>query len=115
MYGNNGSFAPVKEGEELDVKVEAVGEKGDGIVKKDGFVIFVPGVNEGDEVRIKVTKVLKKVGFGEKVGDAEVKDEVPAQEAQPEEAPEDSEDFGEETDEEPSEEEPKEEAEEPKE
>ncbi len=60
--------APVSVGEELDVRVEAVGEKGDGIVKKNGFVIFVPGVKEGEEIRIRVTKVLAKVGFAEKVG-----------------------------------------------
>jgi len=53
VYGNfnqRRSFAPVKVGEELDVKIEAVGEKGDGVCKKNGFVLFVPGVKEGDEV-----------------------------------------------------------------
>ena len=63
------SFAPVKVGDELDVKIEAVGEKGDGIAKKDGFVLFVPGTKQGDEVRIKVTRVLQKVGFAEVVGE----------------------------------------------
>ena|SRR3989338_3168141 len=69
-YGNQRSFAPVKVGEELDVRIEAVGEKGDGIAKKRGFVLFVPGTNEGDEVRVRVTKVLKKVGFAESIGKA---------------------------------------------
>lgn len=63
------SFAPVSVGEELDVKIEAVGEKGDGICKKKGFVLFVPSTKEGDEVRVKVTRVLKKVGFAEVVGE----------------------------------------------
>src|SRR3989338_11706053 len=52
------SFAPVKVGDELDTKIEAVGEKGDGIAKKDGFVLFVPGVKAGDNVRIRVTRIL---------------------------------------------------------
>ena len=65
------NFAPVRVGEEIDVRIEAVGEKGDGVCKKKGFVLFVPGVQEGDEVRIRVTKVLRKVGFAEKVGAAE--------------------------------------------
>src|SRR3989344_9155496 len=65
------SFAPVKVGEELDVKIEAVGEKGDGIAKKDGFVLFVPGTKQGENVRIKVTRVLQKVGFAEVVGQAQ--------------------------------------------
>lgn len=63
------NFAPVKVGDELDVKIEAVGEKGDGIAKKDGFVLFVPGAKQGDEVRIRVTRVLQKVGFAEIVGE----------------------------------------------
>ena len=63
------NFAPVKVGDELNVKIEAVGEKGDGIAKKDGFVLFVPGAKEGDEVRIRVTRVLQKVGFAEVIGE----------------------------------------------
>ena len=66
MNRNWGSrVAPVKVGEELDVKIEAVGEKGDGVAKKDGFVLFVPNTKSGDEVRVRVTKVLPKVGFAE--------------------------------------------------
>ena len=68
-----GSFrprnAPVKVGDEIDVKIEAVGEKGDGVAKKDGFVLFVPGTKQGDEVKIRVTRVLQKVGFAEVVGE----------------------------------------------
>ncbi|MBI2650179.1 TRAM domain-containing protein [Candidatus Woesearchaeota archaeon] len=63
------NFAPVKVGDELDVKIEAVGEKGDGIAKKDGFVLFVPGTKQGDEVKIRVTRVLQKVGFAEVAGE----------------------------------------------
>ncbi|MBI2651181.1 TRAM domain-containing protein [Candidatus Woesearchaeota archaeon] len=64
-------FAPVNVGDELDVKIEAVGEKGDGIAKKEGFVLFVPNAKEGQEVRIRVTKVLRKVGFAEVVGESQ--------------------------------------------
>jgi len=102
-------FAPVKVGDELDVKIEAVGAKGDGIAKKEGFVLFVPGAKEGAEVRIKVTRVLRKVGFAEVLGDAqgEIQSDAP-QESAPrdkpreqdpppeEEPPQDTEDFGEE-------------------
>lgn len=104
MYGNQyQSVPPVKEGEELDVRIEAVGGKGDGIAKKDGFVLFVPGTKAGDEVRIRVTKVLAKVGFAEKVGAASqsapsAKPAAPKFDPKPEL---DSEDFGEEGSEEP--------------
>ena len=100
---------PVNVGDEVDVKIEAVGEKGDGIAKKDGFVLFVPGVKEGDEVRIKITRVSRKFGFAELVGQAESKpkesaapkksasqEAAPAEEPTPEVSSEDSEDFGEE-------------------
>ncbi len=107
------SFAPVRVGEEVDVKIEAVGEKGDGIARVKGFVLFVPGVKEGDEVKIKITKVLSKVGFAEVVGEGTVPEggapeqasDQPAEGTQEQEAPEepqpeDTEDFGEELEEE---------------
>ena len=73
-YGNSGgfrpqsNFAPVKVGDELEVTIDAVGGKGDGLAKKDGFVLFVPNTKEGDHVKIRVTKVLRKVGFAEVAG-----------------------------------------------
>ncbi len=62
------SFSPVKEGEEINAVIEAVAEKGDGIAKKAGFVIFVPGTKVGDKVKIKIKKVAKKVAFADVVG-----------------------------------------------
>ena len=106
-------FAPVKVGDELDVKIEAVGEKGDGIAKKEGFVLFVPNAKEGQEVRIRVTRVLRNVGFAEVVGEAgsapEQSEDADAEDqqeeetsdmpeegtAEPESQEEDTEDFGE--------------------
>ncbi|MBS3152389.1 TRAM domain-containing protein [Candidatus Woesearchaeota archaeon] len=85
------SFAPIKPGEELDVKIEAVGAKGDGIAKVKGFVIFVPGAKEGENIKVRITKVFRKVGFAEIVGQGS--------------APEESEDHQEEQYEDQSEEE----------
>ena len=134
MYGNQGgfkprSFAPVNVGDEVDVTVEAVGDKGDGIAKIKGFVLFIPNTKEGDNVKVKITKVLRKVGFADVVGDSsgkveeateeseeateeseeapaeeseeatEESEEAPAEEEKKEEAPEDTEDFGEDTEE----------------
>ena len=76
------TFAPVKVGDELDVKIEAVGEKGDGIAKKDGFVLFVPGTKQGDDVRIRVTRVLAKVGFAEVAGEKQSKETTDSEEEQ---------------------------------
>jgi len=106
--GFNKPFQPVKEGEELNAIIEAVAEKGDGIAKKSGFVIFVPGTKVGDKVKIRIKKVAKKVAFADVVGSydeseaaasqASTDQETPAavEQAEPEEdydASQDSEEF----------------------
>ena len=42
------SFAPVRVGDVVDLTIEAVGEKGDGVAKVKGFVIFVPKAKQGE-------------------------------------------------------------------
>lgn len=108
MYGNRprnnfnrgaGPTPPVKVGDELDVTIEAVGEKGDGIAKKNGFVIFIPNVKAGQQVRIKVTRVLRKVGFAEVVGaSAASSDEESSESETTEETEQSSDDSQEQTD-----------------
>lgn len=56
---------PVKVGDEVEVTVEAVASKGDGIAKKDGFVIFVKGTKEGDKVRVRITDVKARFAIGD--------------------------------------------------
>ncbi len=106
----NDKTAPVRVGEEVDVTIEAVGAKGDGIAKKEGFVIFVPNTSTGDTVKIRITKVLSNVAFAEvagKGGSSKQKSrdastgEGPAEESgssgnETVEQPVDTEDFGEE-------------------
>ncbi len=65
MFSNNESTAPVSEGETYSVTIEDIAREGDGIARVSGFVIFVPGTQVGDEVEVKVTKVLRKFAFGE--------------------------------------------------
>lgn len=95
------SIPPIREGDELEVKIEAVGEKGDGIAKVKGFVLFVPNTKEGDSVKVRVTKVLRRVGFAEVIGEAsgEEASEEEKEDFEEEAAPEDTEDFGEDTEE----------------
>ena len=96
---------PVKAGEIHEVSVRAVGEKGDGIAKVNGFVLFVPNVKKGDYVKIKITKVLPKVGFAEVVEKLEkpkrsskfaavTREELEVIEAPPSEEYEETDDFG---------------------
>jgi len=64
-YSGSSEPKPVKVGDEIEVKIEAVASKGDGIAKKDGFVIFIKGAKEGDTVKIKVTEVKERFAVGE--------------------------------------------------
>lgn len=58
---------PVEEGKEYEVEIDSVGEKGDGVAKIGGFIIFVPGVSKGDKVKVKISRVLRNYAFGEVV------------------------------------------------
>ncbi|ASI13989.1 TRAM superfamily RNA-binding protein [Candidatus Mancarchaeum acidiphilum] len=63
--GMSSTPKPVKVGDEIDVKIEAVASKGDGIAKKDGFVIFIKGAKEGEEKKIRITDVKERFATGE--------------------------------------------------
>jgi len=59
-FGGSRPFrpAPVKVGEEFDVKIESMSKRGDaGVAKVEGLVIFVGGTKVGDGVKIRITKV----------------------------------------------------------
>src|ERR1700756_4022469 len=58
---------PVEEGQEIDVTVESVGRRGDGIARFNNFVIFVPGTNAGEKVKIRITGVRNNFATGEVV------------------------------------------------
>jgi predicted RNA-binding protein with TRAM domain len=69
-YGERRGFSsPINVGETYDVTIEDVGRDGDGIARIEGFVVFVPNTKKGDKVKIRVTKVSRKVGFAEIVAD----------------------------------------------
>jgi predicted RNA-binding protein with TRAM domain len=61
----SGAPKPVKVGDEVEVKVEAVASKGDGIAKKDGFVIFIKGAKEGDTLKVRISEVKERFAVGE--------------------------------------------------
>ncbi len=77
--------APVAVGEEYDVEITEVGSRGDGIARVKNFVVFVPNVNKGDKVRIKIKELRGRSAVGEVVGSgaasAEATEEAPAEEA----------------------------------
>jgi len=74
-YGNRGGFGrgsgsfnkPVEVGKEYSVNISDTSRRGEGIAKIDGFVVFVPGTKQGQNVRIKVTRVSERFASGEVV------------------------------------------------
>ncbi len=62
-----GTPAPVEIGKEYDVKIEDIAREGDGIARVEGFVIFVPDTQVGDQVKIQIDKVMRRFAIGHKV------------------------------------------------
>src|SRR6266571_1085950 len=67
---------PVQEGQEIDVTIDSVGRRGDGIARMNNFVIFVPGTNAGDKVKVKITMVRDTFATGEVVGKSQEEGET---------------------------------------
>jgi len=74
-YGNRGGFGrssgsfnkPVEVGKEYNVSISDTSKRGEGIARVNGFVIFVPGTRQGQNVRIKVTQVSERFASGQVV------------------------------------------------
>jgi predicted RNA-binding protein with TRAM domain len=65
--GGSAPAAPVEVGKEYDVKIEDIAREGDGIGRVEGFVIFVPGTQVGDQVKIQIDRVMRRFAIGHKV------------------------------------------------
>ena len=63
MFREESRSVPVEEGEVYDVTIQDLARQGDGIARIEGFVVFVPNTSVGDEVQIKVERVLPKFAF----------------------------------------------------
>ena len=68
-YGQNPRppTSPVEEGKVYEAKIEDMGREGDGLCRVENFVVFVAGTKVGDTVKFRITKVLRRVAFGEVV------------------------------------------------
>lgn len=66
----SGSEPPVEAGETLEVDIEDLGDKGDGIARiGPGYIIFVPGTDVGDRVEIEITEARENFGFGDVINE----------------------------------------------
>ncbi len=50
-----------------EVTITDIGERGDGIGKIEGLVIIVPDATPGETVKVRISRVERKVAFGRKV------------------------------------------------
>src|SRR2546428_13186739 len=78
-YGNRGDFGrgsgsfnkPVEVGKEYNVSISDTSKRGEGIARIEGFVVFVPGTRQGQNVRIKVTQASERFASGQVVQSSE--------------------------------------------
>jgi predicted RNA-binding protein with TRAM domain len=61
------AMAPVEEGKVYEAKIEDIGREGDGLARIQNFVVFVPGTKVGDQVKVRITRVHRRMAFGEVV------------------------------------------------
>ncbi len=59
--------APVKEGQEINVIINDIGTRGDGIARIQNYLIFVPQVKVGERLKVKILKVGRKFASAEKI------------------------------------------------
>ncbi|MCJ2511873.1 MAG: translation initiation factor IF-2 subunit beta [Thermoplasmata archaeon] len=55
--------APLVEGKVYEVMIQDIGKKGDGIAKKDKYIIYVPGTAKGSIVKIRIDKITGNIAF----------------------------------------------------
>jgi predicted RNA-binding protein with TRAM domain len=66
-YERDRGPVPVEEGQEVEVTIESVGRRGDGIARVNNFVVFIPGTIAGEKVKIRITGVRNNFATGEVV------------------------------------------------
>jgi len=66
-FRERGPPAPINVGDVHTVKIESKGKGGDGLARVQGFVVFVPGANVGDEVKIRIKELRRRFAIAEVV------------------------------------------------
>ncbi len=57
----------VQEGKVYEVMIQDIGKKGDGIARREKYVIYVPGTTKGSIVKVQIEKVVGTIAFGKLV------------------------------------------------
>ena len=62
---------PVRKGQEIDVVINDIGTRGDGIARIQNFLIFVPQAKVGENLKVRILSVGKKFAIAEKISGQE--------------------------------------------
>jgi predicted RNA-binding protein with TRAM domain len=58
---------PVKENQEVEVVIDDIGSRGDGVARIQSFLIFVPRSKIGERVRVRIVSVGDKFALAERI------------------------------------------------
>lgn len=59
--------APIWRNQELEVFIDDIGSRGDGIARVQGYMIFVPGCKMGERLKVKIVSVGGKFAVAERI------------------------------------------------
>lgn len=62
--------AELRPGDIIEIAINDVGKKGDGIGKHDDMIVIVPGTAKGTRARVKITNISNKTAFGQVTNEA---------------------------------------------
>lgn len=58
---------PVKENQELEVVINDIGSRGDGVARIGGYMIFVPSCKIGERIKVRIRSVSEKFALAERI------------------------------------------------
>lgn len=56
----------VEEGKEMEVVIESISKKGDGVVHVGKYILYVAGTKVGQKVKVRITRISGQVAFTQK-------------------------------------------------
>lgn len=57
----------IEEGKEMEVHIESISKKGDGVARIGKYILYVAGAKTGQNVKIRITKISGQVAFTQKI------------------------------------------------
>lgn len=64
---SSGKSDKIEEGKVYELMIQDIGKEGDGMAKKGGYTIYVPGTTKGDKVKVRIKNTTGNLAFGKVV------------------------------------------------